>query len=529
MIQDKRNAAKVLGCLFQRPAILAETDKYLLTPDDFTERIHRIIFSAIYNMYHSGATNINIADFNAYLQKYPGLYKSFEDSEGNEAVLLAIEVADLTNFNFYYDRLKKLSLLRSLKQSGFDISEWHKEGIMDIIERQELENKLERTELKEIIHSVQGKLSQVESEFLNKRNFKLAQATSGARELIERLKARPEIGYAFEGDIFSTVVRGARRGKVYSLSADTGVGKSRFAVMQACRLAYPLRWSMKKHEWENVGSNKKILFITTELDDDEIRTMIIAYVSGVNEAHILNGEYEPGEEERVLIATDIMEYFSDNFLIYHMPDPTIDQLNSNVRRLVITKQLDSVFFDYIHTSPQLLTEFGGARIREDVILNLVSTALKNLANELNVIVWTGTQVNRESKETDFADTNSLRGARSIADKVDMGGVLRPASPEFLKTIKPILQNSQFKPNRFIDIYKNRRSEYKSVRLWIDADLGTMRVKDCFLTDQYGDLKAVDLIKVEDSSAKISISDILKKTEEEPIKKKKEFDISQIPL
>ena len=118
---------------------------------------------------------------------------------------------------------------------------------------------------------------------------------------------------------------------------------SRYAVGQACFLSYPIRWNHKKNNWEFVGGTSKSLVITTELDRSEIQTMIIAYLSGVNEENILNGRFTTQEEDRVNKAMEIMKYYKDNLLIYHMPDPNVTQLNNNIRRLVLTHDIRNVF------------------------------------------------------------------------------------------------------------------------------------------------------------------------------------------
>lgn len=41
-----------------------------------------------------------------------------------------------------------------------------------------------------------------------------------------------------------------------------------------------------------------------------------------------------------------------------------------------------------------------------------------------------------------------------------------------------------RPNLVYHIYKNRRSQHASVKLWCTADLGTCRVTPTFLTDNY---------------------------------------------
>lgn len=38
------------------------------------------------------------------------------------------------------------------------------------------------------------------------------------------------------------------------------------------------------------------------------------------------------------------------------------------------------------------------------------------------------------------------------------------------------------PNQIIDVYKNRRGKWRSIRIWRYTDLGTCRSIDCFATD-----------------------------------------------
>lgn len=85
-------------------------------------------------------------------------------------------------------------------------------------------------------------------------------------------------------------------------------------------------------------------------------------------------------------------------------------------------------------------------------------------------------------------------SRAISDKIDMGGVLRTATPDFLKTIQPLLKTGLPRPNMFLDIYKNRRSKFKRARIWMNVDLGTCRFEDLFMTNEYGEQLTVDLIR-----------------------------------
>ena len=529
MVYDKRAAANIIGCLIKQPELLVNTDKYLLEKTDFDNRLHRIVFSTIYNLFHSGAEKISINDIHTYLKKYPELYNTFNEQKGSEFVVACEETAEVGNFDFYYDRIKKLALLRRIKEEGYSIKEWFVEDGYDISKRQELEKKLEDATLQEILISFQGKLFQIESEFVNKKNFHYGVANEGLEDLIDQLKEVPEIGFPLQGELFTTVSRGARKGKLYLMSARTGVGKSRAAVGHASFLAFPVRWCRKTDKWINEGSNQKVLFITTELSFDEIQTMILSNISGINEEKILNGKYSFEEQKRLAQTLQIIDRYKENFHLYHMPDPSIEQLNSNIRRLVIGKQIDAVFFDYIHTSPNLLAEFSGAKIREDVALSLMSTALKNLANELGVFVWSGTQLNASSIDIDFADESTIRSSRSIIDKADFACVLQMADNEKLKTISNILQNGTVRPNMYLDIFKNRRAKYKRVRLWLDVDLGCSKFTDLFLTDEHGNEIPIDLLYTIDKSAKCDITEIFLQTAENEQPTSQKFSSNNITL
>ena len=141
--------------------------------------------------------------------------------------------------------------------------------------------------------------------------------------LIDDLKKSPSIGPSLEGKIFSTVCRGAREGCFFLKSASTSAGKSRTSIFDACHLAYPKHWSHEKQAFvERLDSKgnpfepRKVLFIVTEMDKEELQTIMLAYLSGVDEDHILTGNYElgtgtvPGEYTRVKEAARIMEKYS---------------------------------------------------------------------------------------------------------------------------------------------------------------------------------------------------------------------------
>ena len=479
---DKNTIMQIFGSLMKKPSFLSETDKYLLTPNDFSTSFEKYIFSSIYNLYTNGTQRINVVDIDNYLSAYPGIYERFINENGIEYLNDSEEISQESNFNYYYNKLKKFNAVRDLKKQGFDISNIYPDDISDDDYQKKME-KYDSMSVQEIFLAVKNPLLLLESKYNIGSDIETTKAAKGVKDLINQFKTTPDIGINIQGDIFNTVVRGARKGKFYIRSGGTGTGKTRSMVGDACYLAYPIRYNTKKNIWENLGSCEKVLFIATEQEKDEIESLILAYLSGVNEEIIITGDYSEDEEDRINKASEIMSIYEDNFFITEIADPNISSIKSLITRDFLEKDIQYIFYDYIFSSPSLLNEFRDLKIREDVVLMMFSTALKELAKDLNIFIMTATQLSGDYEEKKGIRNQSfLRGAKSIADKADVGAISLKVSEKDLNMLSEITSRYGLKPNQVTDIYKVRRGRYNDIRIWSNVDLGTCRKIDLFVTD-----------------------------------------------
>ena len=178
------------------------------------------------------------------------------------------------------------------------------------------------------------------------------------------------------------------------------------------------------------------------------------------------------------------EIYKENFVIIQLPDPTIALVKGVIRKECLLKNIEYVFYDYIFSSPGLLSEFRDLRIREDVILGMLSTALKDLAVELNIFMRSATQVNGDLQEIKgIRDQRCIRGAKSIADKIDFGMITAKVNNQELLALDKLIKEKNVHPNQVSDIYKVRRGRFNNIRIWSEVDLGTCRIKDLFVTDE----------------------------------------------
>lgn len=844
---DNNNTMQIIGCLIKEPTLLLDPKVHINEQLDFTEKVHKLIYSAIYNLFNSAAVSITPIDIDNYLSNYNVNYEYYKNSNGLQYLNDAEDLAQPENFFYYYDRFKKLSLLRYLKSQGYNIKEVYNEEIQSPKKEIEMEEKFNAMSLNDIFNFFKMKIDDAEKKFRAKNSDRSIVASENIDEIVNSFKYNPEVGLPFYNDIMNTIVRGQRKGKFYISSSSTGAGKAllngtkvlsekgyipietlkindkiygedgklynvigvypqgkkqiwevefsdgniikcceehlwnfqtssmrhnkskkwntatikqikenyslrnknndgwniyipmnkiidypkkelplapytlgallgdgylrddgtygftnkeadivervekelnkvdahlvlkkgktidytinigreykgiwqigklrrilrelglsnthsdtkfipeiykytsyedrlelirgiidtdgyiarssyditlksekliddiaevieslggiatksikntfyklndgtkkdcgkayrlfikmpknsdvlfycqnranqwkgwgqtearrtirdiritkeygemtcikvdnptslfltehcivthntRSMAGEACHLAYPFRYNKVAKRWIQKGLNKNILFITTEMEPDEIQTMIPAYLADVNEEHILQARYEDDEEERVKCAMEIMKAYP-YFYIEQIPDPSAAQIQSLIRFYVQNYGVEYIFFDYIFASPGLLGEYRDLGLRTDEALLLLSNSLKEVATECNVYIRSATQLNAsaleqgDGKKIVIRNQNMLRASKSISDKIDVGYITMPITLEEVAKLEPVCQKLCMPlPTHVSDIYKNRRGRYTSVRVWHNFDLGTCRMQDLFVTD-----------------------------------------------
>ena len=489
MFVDKNLSLQILGSLMKKPDLLVDSDKYFLLPEDFQTSFERNIFSAIFNLHQNGATRINSVDVDNYLKNIPGAYNIFQKDNGIEYLNDCEELSSIANFDYYYNKLKKLNCLRDLKKMGFSVDKIYSEEISE--EAKKINERFETLTISDIIEICKKGISGIENKYNSKYTNTDCRAGDDIDELIEQFKISPEVGANLPGDIFNTIVRGARKGKFYLKSAASGAGKTRGLVGDACALAFPIRYDSTTCRWEQHGDNQKILYIVTEQDDSEIKSLILSYLSDVNEEKILYNTCTLDESIRIMQAAQIMKQYTDNFYIVKLSDPSITEIKAKVRKYYFEENIEALFYDYIFSSPGILNEFRDLKIREDVVLNMLSTSIKDLASDLGIFAESATQLNRgdNDSKTGVKNQNNVRGAISIVDKCDVASIFARTIPEEITALEPFISKYGKTPNQVSDIYKVRRGRFTNVRIWSYFDYGTCRKYDLFVTN--GDYTPVD--------------------------------------
>lgn len=523
---DKKAIFLLFGCYCLNPK-LALDEKYATSANDFPENFHKMIWGAIVNIAKKGnvekITSLDIENEISQLETAMSLWKN---NNGWEYIDSAIEMTSdkLLNIGKYYDDVRKYSILRNATEYlQIDVTFLYDEN-----DDYKLETFNSMTS-SDVLSAITNKF--ISFKELYKNAFDESYSFHAGDNVRERLKQYEKqeniIGYPFQSSYLTTIFKGMRPKKFILRSAPSGGGKSRSSMGDACNIACDRIYDWRKNQWVCTGEKEPVLYISTELTKGEIQDCLLAHISGIEQDRI--EEWRDITEEERTILYEALKVVEKSLLFgEYMPDFTIDKISDTIETYVNKEHITSCFFDYINDSPSLYSyyyEKTKTRLRTDQILFLFSNSLKLTANKFNIYLGSSTQLNNDYKDSNNKDAGALKGSKAIVEKADGGILALPVTQSDLNKLKPILEaDGKFgipKPNMAYYIFKNRGGKWRSIIVWTKLNLGTVRERDCFVTNynfelitdiektivdfQFDDVGEVKLLDVDDTLSGVDLA------------------------
>jgi replicative DNA helicase len=499
---DKRSACQVLGILMKEPYRVKDKENHL-NKQDFSSGLHETIFISIYNLAYQGIKEITASEIENYLaDSSPVNYKKvFEDSAGLEWINKILEDANPSNYTYYYQKVKKMALLRSYLEQGIVISDILNIDEIDPVLKQTQQDKFDNMTLNDIIKICDKKILLAKKDFVIKNESETRKVGENAEKLYHKMKESPSYGMGLESQYLNTIIRGMQKKKFVLETRDTGTGKTRVALKRLLNLTAPYIWDYKEKTFiENPnGMNNSGLYIGTEMDIyEELEPMMWAFISGVEEVKIKDSNLTKDEDERIKEAIKILN--DTQLYLENKPNFNVSYLWQIIDEYKTNYDIYAVGIDYIELNSALISEFTndtrGMGVREDQILLSLSKNIKDIAEELDVFIMAFTQTTDEARRDGIRDQRAVKGARSLPNKADIGIVSFEPTNKELEKLEPILKRKGLVAHKYPNIcysfYKNRGGvqKFKEIKVWGYQDLGNMQYEDLFCTDK--DLKLINI-------------------------------------
>jgi replicative DNA helicase len=179
---------------------------------------------------------------------------------------------------------------------------------------------------------------------------------------------------------------GLRRKRLYVLGGRPGMGKTTLACNMASAVA---------------AAGGQVAYFTIEMDDTAIATKVISDLANVTSARIDDADLDDEMNDRFSAAVDTFRHGS--LRINHRAGRSLEQFETECRRLWRAKKLDFVVLDYVQQM-RILSERFPSKQHE---ISEVSARLKDLAMQLNIPILALAQVNRESVKHKTKDKDGV--------------------------------------------------------------------------------------------------------------------------
>lgn len=497
-IYSMEASRNLIGCLLNNPRVLL-TSKYDITRDDFKPNlVHYRLMAVIENLASEGATDIDSMQVEQFIEPYEAIVELFKDNDTLEFidVIKSIINGD-DNIELYYNKVKKLSALREYRDSGFDIVEVFDERKDEIEQMKELDKK----KLEDVINYFDLKNTKLRKKYSKRdSSTEYIPEASRMRSIIQSFKETPLQGACFQSPFLTTIMNGALRGHLSLRSGNSGSGKSTISGADLCELCATYIYNDDEDAWEeNLNRQGGGLIIHTESDTElEVLPIYISYIAKVSRHKITKGKLSVEEEERVYRALDIIEE-SQIFFIYD-PKFTESSIRESIKEYVDRYDIFVALFDYLQVNGvfnvKMMQELK-THIPDHQSLLLLAESLKHMAEDLNVHIMSGSQLNAKIKEVDFADEDCLSASKAVKNKIDGGYITTYPKPKEIKQTESYLDKSGFgehlKPNRVTHVYKARFNStgYDRIKIFQWVDLSIAKTVDLYCTNEYNELISVN--------------------------------------
>lgn len=410
-LNPTRSIYSFFGIVCNEPNFI-KNPEIIIGNRDFITEFHKVVFSAVNNIIYENSEikNITSIDIDNYLASYPTYFKIWNESKGVEYIEDAKKMSNKDLFQSDYEKIKKFSLLRNYVENGIDISDiymYKSNSLEDISKSNE---KLESMNISEIIEFFTQKMIAIRDDWnIADGVVKDFKAGDDLRGLLERLKTDPDVGFPFLNLMYNTLFRGMRKSKFLLRSGSTGAGKTRQAIMDMCSVACS-EYYITGTGWKSLGPQFPVLIISTELDQEEVQLIMLAFITGIDDGTIKDGDYDEATKARLEKGITIIE--NSPIFVSYIEDFSMSDIEMKIEQYIINENVQYVAFDYIQVTPKLSKSMQinfGTTLREDQILVHLSAALKNVASRYKIFLESSTQLNRGSKEVENRDASALRG------------------------------------------------------------------------------------------------------------------------
>ena len=430
--------------LLERDAIARVVD--LLDPEDFYRQGHRLIYSAIINLFEKSEP-VDLVTLGEYLRTHEQL-----ESVGGMAYLTALLdiVPTAANVERYAKIVRTKSVLRNLISAAHQITRLAYESSEDV--------EMTVDECERLIFSVA-------EQTVTQAFIPLKQLLTQAFDQIEDMQRTRSPGTGIHTGYreFDSLTSGLQPSDLVVIAGRPSMGKTAFALNVATRVA--------------LNEKLPVALFSLEMAKEQLAQRLVCSEARVDLTNLRQGFLEEEELARIVRAVEIL--YEAPIYIDDSASMSVLELRGKARRLMAEHGLGLIIVDYL----QLMHGHGRFENRNQEI-SQIARSLKSLGRELKVPVMALSQLSRAVETRGGVKRpmlSDLRESGSIEQEADVVAFIYRPAQYGTEELQRAGYTSEDANVAEIDIAKQRNGPTDRVKLaWIAQ---YTRFED--LTEAYG--------------------------------------------
>lgn len=269
-----------VGALFQNPDLYATYGNAMRSKYDFSDEAVRFFYDSFETYYLTFSNTVDETKMNVFMSQDNGRLRVYKEYHGFKTIEQYMKLADKDDCQNYFNIVKKYSLLREYARNGFPAEKIIKSKKFD---------KLTANDIYRIIRTKADKIHTV----INAGEEAVDLTKDNEKQLSNYLK-KPSFGLPFPWKMYNEYFLGMRERKVLFEGFTSNSGKSRKLMLLAA--------------WVALVQHEKFLFMSNEMDEEDLRSCLITTVVNNKVFQDLHGVHRQKPEKEIVLGV----YYDDN-------------------------------------------------------------------------------------------------------------------------------------------------------------------------------------------------------------------------
>lgn len=263
-----------VGALIKSPDLIVNYSNFMRSKYDFYDSATKFFYDSFETYYLTFSQTVDETKMNVFMSQEPERLKLYKQYKGWNTLQRYANLADENDIKYYFDTVKKYSLVREYGRNGFPVEK--------ILSHKNFD-KMTPNDIYRIIRTKADKINTV----INAGEEAVDLTEKNAYQ-IDKYLEKPNFGLPFPWYMYNEFFLGLRETKVLFEGFLSNEGKTRKLVLLAAYVA--------------LVQNENFLLISNEMDEEDLRNCLITTVINNKEFQELHGVHIAKPEKEIVLG-----------------------------------------------------------------------------------------------------------------------------------------------------------------------------------------------------------------------------------